>query len=59
MKTKVNLGKPVKRKLFSSVNNLIYYSIGVKLYKDKTSNIWDFGYESVRKPIDNSINFRL
>jgi hypothetical protein len=54
-----NLGNPVRNKLFSSVNNLIYYSIGVKLYKDKTRNIWDFGYESVRKPIDNSINIRI
>lgn len=59
MKTKMKLGNPVKRKLFSSVNNLVYYSIGVKLYKDKTSDIWDFGHESIRKPVDNLMKFIL
>ena len=59
METKMKLGNPVKRKLFSSVNNLVYYSIGVKLCRDKTSDIWDFGHESIRKPVDNLMKFIL
>ena len=53
MRTKIELGKSVRREIYESINTPVNYSAYVSVDNSWTNSIWDSVSDSVTTPIND------